>query len=202
MAAIRRIHGEDSVESAAAKNAFDKAYDDSPGYRFCYKLRNFAIHCSLGFLSLRITRAKTHPDQSAIPDPSVVLIASRDHLLSFPTVWGNRVRVELEFMPEEIELIRLTEDALVATRHVSQETRLLLHSKIHDNLRLMKEVATEFAAVQGQPALVRIESLAELPRVDWSNIPISYLDFSMIDAVENALKGQPIRRYDKMFVSG
>lgn len=112
MAGIQRIHGEVSTESAAAKNAFGKAFDGSPGYRFCYKLRNFAIHCSLGFLSLNIIRGRTRPDQPVSPDPSVVITASRDYLLSFPTVWGSRVRAELESMPEEIELIRLTEDAL------------------------------------------------------------------------------------------
>lgn len=199
MAAIRRMHGEKSTESATAKDAFGRAFDGSRGYRFCYKLRNFAIHCSLGFLSLRITRGRTHPDQSVIPEPSVTLTVSRDYLLSFPTVWGSRVRVELESMPEEIELIRLTEDALVATRHVSRETRLLLHSKIHNNLQLIKEVAAEFATARGQPALVCIEGLAKPTMADWSNIPMSYLDFSMIDAVENALKGQPVRQYHKMF---
>lgn len=61
----------------------------------------------------------------------------------------------------------------------------------------MKEVAAEFAAVHGQPALVGIESLANSARTGWSNTPISHLDLSMIDAVENALKGQPVRRYDK-----
>jgi hypothetical protein len=202
MAGIQRVYGKISTESVAAKNAFGRAFDGSPGYRFCYKLRNFAIHCSLDFLSLHIIRGRTRPDQTAIPEPSVVITASRDALLSFSTVWGNSVRAELESMPEEIELIRLTEDALVATRHVSQETRLLVHSKIHNNLRLMKDVAAEFAAVQGQPALVGIESLANVTRTDWSNIPVSYLDFSMIDVVENALKGQPVRQYDKMFTTG
>jgi hypothetical protein len=113
---LKRRFGKDSSEYLAFKSACSAAYDNSPHYRFIYKLRNYATHVGLPVSRVSL-RSPTPDDRAEGIRQRLVYGLDRDQLLhDFP--WGVAVTADLKSMDAEFDLLPFIEPAMLCLRDI------------------------------------------------------------------------------------
>jgi hypothetical protein len=112
----KRRHGRQSSQVERFESARRAAYDNSLGYRFTYKLRNYAQHCGLPLSSVQL-RLPKHGESGV---QRIEFHLKRDDLLRDYDEWGP-VKKDLKAMAPAFTLLPLVADAMEALRTLAQE---------------------------------------------------------------------------------
>jgi hypothetical protein len=122
---LKRQYGRDSVEAREFQHRAATAFDESVGYRFVSKFRNYVQHCGppITAVTLRLNTEKGgHPFQKQ----TATFVVGRDAILDAYSKWGT-VRKDLLAMADEFELRPLAEEAMDNLREID---RFLLDTDI------------------------------------------------------------------------
>jgi hypothetical protein len=106
LARYARLYGKKSVELSTFKAATRQEFDENLGYRFMYKLRNYATHCGLPIGSVTLGSG---PDRSS---QTISFSLNRDSLLNDFNQWGPIVKSDLEQMAEDFEIFPLVRECM------------------------------------------------------------------------------------------
>lgn len=113
----RSSHASAGQDLADFKQATALAYDSLPGYRFCYKFRNYVQHCGAP-----LARVKLSADSGTSKSPVqlVQFLLDRDALLTEYDAWGRPVSDDLTSMKKEFPLWPLIAEAMTGFRAIDR----------------------------------------------------------------------------------
>lgn len=99
---VKRKYGKTSSNAMKFKKYCSEAYDNSFSYRFLYKFRNYAQHCSLPLTRIRFS-AKADGKDSETDHRVLEVGINRDELLEKHFDWG-KIKQEVSEQPEIINI--------------------------------------------------------------------------------------------------
>lgn len=130
---LKRQNGQASRQVDAFKQACSEAYDGHFGYRFLYKLRNYAQHCTLPIDNLALS---SFVDKHGQVRNRLSLTFTRDNLLEEAELWGSLWR-ELKGMPERLDVAPLVEEMMTCLKCIRER---VLSEQIVDLVEPAKEM--------------------------------------------------------------
>lgn len=184
-----RRHGKESTQLARFKDACSVAFDNSFGYRFTSKLRNYAQHCGLPLGGVELLP----PLEGQSGHQRVSFYLDRDLLLTNYEDWGRIVRPELAQLPPKFEVLPLVEEAMERLRSLARESLRIDVEVAQEGVVVVREALERVRAsgVQGGfPSLFRFTA-RPAGKVDFSftRLPAESLD--VLDAMA-AHSGDPL----------
>jgi hypothetical protein len=166
---LKKRFGSTSAEWTQFKQECSSAYDESLGYRFVYKFRNYVQHCGMPVSHMSFVHPKGST-KAVIQD--VQFLLDRDQLLNAYGDWGP-VKTDLMGMSERFDLDPLIEEAMHRLRLI-ERTRLLIEigkaAGNSDNAALAVKNLGELGSEES-PYLIAIERFSD-GRIDFSPFPI------------------------------
>jgi hypothetical protein len=144
---LKRKYGKDSVQVERFKIQTASAFDDSPGYRFISRFRNYVQHCGSPLSSITIGRTA---DDGAVSERTVSFRLDSTQLLQ-DFDWGP-VRKDLATIGGPFELEPLAREAMERLRDVD---RLLLDVSFEEGARTIADVREALARIPGDEDGVR-----------------------------------------------
>lgn len=148
---LKRRHGKDSAEVKLFKETCSKCYDENFSYRFIYRLRNFAQHCSLPIGGIEMKSSKPSPDAQESHTLEVYFL--RNLLLQNFDEWGKQVKSELEAMSERFDInthVNQMVECLDAINSVLIREQI---SEASTHAKVIADLVSEVRAVGGNPAI-------------------------------------------------
>jgi hypothetical protein len=130
-ARIVRTYGDPSPELDAFMAARATIYDEVPGYRFMFEMRNYAQHC--GVVPVQ---AQIHQNASG---NTLDLHFDRDQLLRDFGKW-KRVKPDLEAGPEHIAIDSPIEEAMEAVTRLAQAVATIDQPRFSTSIETVKEI--------------------------------------------------------------
>jgi hypothetical protein len=152
----KRRHGRSSIQLGRLKFACRSAFDRSVGYRFTYKLRNYAQHCGLPLHSI-------HVRLSAAGETGVRRIEfqlDRDDLLSEYLEWGS-VKKDLKEMPPRFPLLPLVIEAMEELRQIARDVLRIDIEFALDTIQVIREAVDLLGVHEGRGALMVFTPLSD-----------------------------------------
>jgi hypothetical protein len=148
---ISEHHGKACVQYTELKRDLSDRFDNSPGYRFCYRLRNLLQHT--GSLPLTVS-VRLDTDGHAI----VELLANRDELLTHD--WHTLVRADIENWPEDaVDVLPLFEAAWEAHGWIELRRARRAFEDACAELEFVRQKVESLGLKDDEtPALIRIGS--------------------------------------------
>jgi hypothetical protein len=128
---LKRRYGKTSPQVREYKVVTANEYDGHFAYRFFYKLRNYAQHWDWPPLNGRI-----QVDVDEDPTRWIELFFERSKLLSYDG-WGQRLRRDLEGMPEEIHFEDLIDELMDAIARIAARVYEIDAPGMKESLRLL-----------------------------------------------------------------
>jgi hypothetical protein len=122
---IKRTYGEESNEFQAFKKMAGTFFDNSFGYSFFYKLRNYAQHCGLPIGSIEFNVK----NEGECTGWEFLVLFHRDSLLSKYREWGRIVKPALELKPEKFDVIALIQEETSNIREMSRNVEQILNGR-------------------------------------------------------------------------
>lgn len=153
---LKRRHGAESEEVATFKRATSDAYDSRFGYRFCYRFRNYVLHCGLPPVHFQLSVDQSGGDIDWMRRKVAIQLSPTSLLENFDG-WRT-VRADLELMAEPLDFIPLVNEAMESMRDIYRTClRLNLEYAITRSQALESALARIDAemAEDGQPALFK-----------------------------------------------
>lgn len=187
-AQVKRSFGHASEQVRQFTAATAKAFDARPGYRFCYKLRNFVQHCGVPPLRLDGTNEF---DGEVVTARTADVLLGRDALLQDYEAWGAHVRRDLQEMPEFFGLLPLAAgamDGLVAVHSVCQELRLQHALQLVPHLSQAVEQLADHLVGDATPVLLKIQRAS--PDSPTLNVDPGYLPADAIRLLQQVADGE------------
>ncbi len=138
-----------------------EAYDNTFGFRFLSKLRDYVQHCGLPILSVGIE--VTNPaeiDHKAVRSEFEVSI-NKEGLLKASFNWTSKIRKEIEAGPENVDLISVLKGTESEINRIYRITDHL-HKKIYINSAvILYSLNEEFreSGIRGTPCITIIEAM-------------------------------------------
>lgn len=147
-ARIVRTYGDPSRELDGYKAARSAIYDEVPGYRFMFEMRNYAQHCG----ELPVI-GQIHQDASG---NTLDLHFDRDQLLRDFGKW-KLVKPDLEAGPEHIPLDTPIEEAMVAVTRLAQAVAAIDQPRFAASIETVQAVmGPPLADPNRRPAIFRM----------------------------------------------
>lgn len=135
---IRRKFGKESKSIKAWKAEQAHQYDTYACYRIFYKLRNFCQHIGLPPIGI------TMNDQSAEQSPEVFIYLDRDMLLKEDDLLNEKVKSDLNSMPDKIDLNKLTESWLQSFTELYEALLKIRAESAIESCAMIKNLRDEF----------------------------------------------------------
>ncbi len=175
---LESVCGSNSEESARFHDARRRAYDTHAGYRFTYKLRDFAQHGGLPLSGLTI-QAGTNGQTDLVPH------LRRSTLLTSGFHWGAAVRSLIEASDEVIPFMPLVEQAMEGLNHIEDVvTRIHIERSAGDRQLVLNAIA-RVRDRDGHPAVFSLPPYGMDGQTAWSTLPTA----ESIEAVVNRTAG-------------
>lgn len=138
---LKRRYGRDSAVVAAFKERTRESYDSVFGYRFLYRLRNVAQHCSI---PIGHVQTEVHASPGGGPERQVTFAFDTPQLLEAGgSEWKQPVKSELEKGPTLLFVPPLINDASGALAKI--------HDCVVDTERALLEPSADKIVNMGQP---------------------------------------------------
>lgn len=127
---LTRKFGKDSDELIEFIKTTNFHFDNTFGYRFFCKLRDYTIHCGMPMGNISATAIRN--ENEGVYENTVTLKFGRDELLQkFPSKkWGNIVGPELEKKEEFFSVSNLVYDTMVCIQKINETLEKFNHKLI------------------------------------------------------------------------
>ena len=168
---VGEIFGQSSAEKKSIKGLFRKEYDEQPGYRVMYALRNFAQHSGLPVHGIELGRPVTSADVNV-----AVSLHIRPAFLKERGGYKAETLKELLELGDRVELLPLIFDFVKALWRVHSRIRDIIDDRLGDRFRLRDNLLHAFFAespeVEGERDLIVVVrnsdgvGIIEMPLLD------------------------------------
>jgi hypothetical protein len=167
---VKRTSGEPEY-----RHLCSDAYETYFGYRFLYRLRNYAQHLALPVHSLHLTES------------GWTILVSRDALIEQFDGW-SAVRTELLTGPEDIALVPLLAEAMEAMQPIAAMTRRWDHPVAREALAGYEELRAHFERDHPGCFPVLFSTADEGPPIPGSRLLATPLDWPLLDQAADLLR--------------
>ena len=165
-------YGKESTAYTGFKADLASLFEENPGYRFTYHLRNALQHVGSLPLSLRYTRSDS-------ADERVRIVADRDQLLDAYD-WHKRVRADLLSGPADVELLPLLRTGYAGYVWLERRRVRRCYQEIRDQVLELSKVVHELEE-EGSALLLMAHHDSSEKQVSLSHAVFPYAQF--LDAV-------------------
>lgn len=183
-AELSRDHGPNSPQLERLNAAMSAQYDTLFGYRFCYKLRNFVLHCGLPPFRTTLTT----PDAESPPwaEQKFRLLLDREELLDRFKKWST-VGHDLRTQNREFEFAPLVDEAMDGLAKVHA---VLVRERIERSMSFIDELLAagdriSQASPEGHPVVF---SIAPRPTEEGLNVSWTHLRTDVAAQLRNAVQ--------------
>ena len=156
-------HGRSSNQVEEFEHATHDAYDGHPGYRFMYKLRDFAQHGGTPLSGLLV-------QSSSSGGSELVPHLRREALLEARFNWGT-VRKQIEAGDEVIPLLPLAGQAMDGLRHIERVVVRHHAADVVTDAGVLVDAVERVSATEGHPAVFSLPAPDRDGPISWATLP-------------------------------
>ncbi len=149
---LKRQYGQDSEEFKIFKVLTNNAFDESFGYRFLYKLRNYSQHCGLPSGAMN-TYSTGNEKGETVNTLSLFLV--RDDLLKNYDSWGEKVKEELKNQPDYFDIMPLVDEMFEQLKTINLKINSKVYLKFQLEANSLMNLLWETEKVGGIPCLLK-----------------------------------------------
>lgn len=157
-------YGEGSKQLQDHARATNEAFDQFPGYRFMYKLRDFAQHGGVPVSGLNVQQA---------PSGAMELVPylNRQILLASSFNWAGPVRRAITESGDVIPILPLVDEAMQGLELIERVAFAMHLDRVNEVLPTLTDARTRIGDTAGHPAAF---SLPDGPgQIAWKTLPTS-----------------------------
>ncbi len=157
---LQHRFGTESERYKTFKAATKDAFDNSFAYRFLYKLRNYVQHCGMPVGKLSFSM-RYEDDTGQHATQTVDFAFSRDGLLSNYDSWGNKVKPELESLPDYFPIQPLISEMMQCLDKLQLSQTAANAPALIESLGWLDRMLLEASWRGGMPCICIREPLSE-----------------------------------------
>lgn len=177
-------HSTKEDDLAKFKEITGTEYDNVFAYRFCYKLRNYAMHC--GFPISGFSAHSGFIDGTEQVEHSFEVTFSTKELLSNFDKWGAKVKSDLKSMPEQLDMLKIANEYVQALERVQEKMLKVYSSRLLKAAKTIKSVAAHAKKVDGYPHIISMPPEDEIPKpVTKLNVEIERIPLELVELAKS-----------------
>jgi len=157
-------YGKDNRQLQDHVHATNEAYDRFRGYRFMYKLRDFAQHGGVPLSGLNI-----QPSSSG--DMELVPYLTRQDLLASSFKWGGPVRQIITGSDDVIPILPLVDEAMQGLELIERVAFAMHLDRVKEVLPALTDARTRVGDTDGHPACFSLPDSSG--QMTWKTLPTS-----------------------------
>ena len=179
----RAQHGKKDEELAEFKRVTAHEYDNVFAYRFCYRLRNYALHC--GFPITGFSAHSGFVQGTQKQEHSFEATFSTKTLLENFSEWGPQVKAELESKSEQLDLMEIASEYVAALEKVHKQMLKAYLPRLKSAAKTVQIMADHVKNENGHPHIFSLPPDETIkPQISNLNMTIEKIPLDLVASVE------------------
>lgn len=179
----RAKHGKKDEELAEFKRVTAHEYDSVFAYRFCYRLRNYALHC--GFPITGFSAHSGFVEGTQEQEHSFEATFSTKVLLENFSEWGAQVKAELTAMPDQLDLMEIASEYVEALERVYKQMLKAYLPRLKSAAKTVQAMADYAKTENGHPHIFSMPPDETIkPPISNLNMTIEKIPLDLVASVE------------------